>query len=163
MSQLLIGQSAPDISFTNLEGEVIALSSFQGEPVLLNFFKSNCVWCRSELVNLAYVYRRTENVQVKILGVLVGQDATTAAEFAAEQNLDIPILLDRPSESQTAFQLERVPTLILLDGSGKVVRVFEGATEQLAGIVEQTILAIAGDQELPEYSLVGNGCGLNDE
>jgi len=162
MSQLLIGQSAPEIYFTNLNGERIVLSSLYGEPVLLNFFKSNCVWCRSELVNLAYVYRRVEDVQVKIVGVLVGQDAATAAQFASEQNLDIPIFLDEAGESQTAFQLERVPTLVLMDSNGKIIRVFEGATEQLAGIVEQTILAIAGEQELPEYSLVGNGCSVND-
>lgn len=162
MSKLLIGTNAPNVTFTDFENRQIALSSFQGEPVLLNFFKSNCVWCRSELVNLAYVYRRVENVQVKIIGILVGQDAATARQFAEEQNLDIPILLDNTGESQAAFQLERVPTLVLLDASGKITCVFEGATEQLAGIVEQTILAIAGGQELPEYSLVGNGCGVND-
>ena len=112
--------------------------------------------------NLAYVYRHVDNVQIKIIGVLVGQDAATAARFAEEQNVDIPMLTDSASESQTAFQLERVPTLIFLDAEGKIACVYEGATEQLAGIVEQTILAIAGDQKLPEYSLVGNGCCVND-
>ena len=162
MSKLLLGAEAPDVTFTNLNNKEISLSSLKGEPVLLNFFKSNCTWCRSEMLNLAYVYRRVDNVQIKIIGVLVGQDAATAAQFAEEQNLDIPMMTDEAGASQAAFQLERVPTLVFLDASGKVACVYEGATEQLAGIVEQTILAIAGGHELPEYSLVGNGCSVSD-
>ena len=162
MSKLLVGAQVPDVTFTGLNNEQVNLSSFHGEPVVLNFFKGNCTWCRSEMLNLAYVYRRVDHVQVQILGVLVGQDAATATQFAQDQNLDIPMVVDEAGISQSAFQLERVPTLVFLDATGKVACVYEGATEQLAGIVEQTILAIAGRQELPEYSLVGNGCDALD-
>jgi len=162
MSQLLLGADAPDITFTDLGNAPVSLSSLRGEPVLLNFLKSNCTWCRSEMLNLAYVYRRVENVQIKILGVFVGQDGATAAQFAQEQNLDIQMVTGDAGESQSAFQLTRVPTFVFIDADGKIACVYEGATEQLAGIIEQTILAIAGEQELPEYSLVGNGCGVND-
>ena len=162
MSKLLIGTEAPDVTFTDLQNARVALSSLHGEPVVLNFFKTNCTWCRSEMLRLADVYRRVDNVQVKILGVLVGQDAAIAAQFAKEQELDITMVVDDAGESQTAFQLERVPTLVFIDADGKVACAYEGATEQLAGIVEQTILAIAGEHELPEYSLVGNGCSVND-
>ena len=162
MSKLLKGATVPDITLTDLQNERVALSSLRGTPVLLNFFTSNCTWCRSEMMNLAEVYRRVENMPVVIMGVCVGQDAATAAQFAAEQQLDIPVFTDDGGQSQTLFQLERVPTLILLDAEGKVACIYEGATEQLAGIVEQTILAIANNQQLPEYSLVGNGCGFEN-
>lgn len=162
MNQLIIGESAPDALFTTLDGEQITLSSLQGQPVLLNFLTTNCTWCRTEMLSLSQVYKRTDNVQIKILGVVVGQDTAGAAQFAAEQNLGVEIVVDESGASRSAFQLERVPTLVFIDAAGKIACVYQGATEQLAGIVEQTILAIAGEQELPEYSLVGNGCGLND-
>jgi len=163
MSKLLVGQDAPEISFTDLNGEDFALSSLRGTPVVLNFLTSNCTWCRSQMSHLTDVYERKHNVDVQILGIFVGQDATVAQQFAGEQNLDIRIVTDEAGESQSAFQLERVPTFIFLDSEGKIVCVYEGATEQLAGIIEQTILAVAGHQELPEYSLVGNGCSVNGQ
>lgn len=162
MSQLLIGAPAPDVAFLDSQNNPFALSSLSGEPVLLNFVKTNCTWCRSEMVNLAYVYKRLDNVQIKNLAVFVGQDSATVAQFAQEQNLKIPLVTADANEMQSAFDLHRVPTFVFLDAEGKIACVYEGATEQLAGIVEQTILAIAGEQELPEYSLVGNGCSVHD-
>src|SRR5687767_8042126 len=132
MSRHFLGVEAPNLTFTDLQNNPIALSSLRGEPVLLNFITSNCTWCRSEMVNLAYVFRRLDNVQIKILGVLVGQNATTAAQFAAEQNLDITMVTDVAGEAQNAFQLQRVPTLVFIDASGQIACVYEGATEQLA-------------------------------
>jgi len=163
MSQLLIGHDAPDLTFTDVNGETFALSSLRGAPVVLNFLTSNCTWCRSQMSHLADVYERKHNVDVQVLGIFVGQDAMVAKQFADEQNLDIRIVADDAGQSQNAFQLERVPTFILLDGEGKIVCVYEGATEQLAGIIEQAVLAAAGHQELPEYSLVGNGCSVNGQ
>ena len=162
MSQLLIGAPAPDVTFLDSQNNSFALSSLRGEPVLLIFVKTNCTWCRSEMVNLAYVYKRVENVKIKILAVFVGQDSATAAQFAQEQNLKIPLVTADASEVQSAFDLHRVPTFVFLNAEGKIACIYEGATEQLAGIIEQTILAMAGEQELPEYSLVGNGCGIED-
>lgn len=162
MSQLLIGAPAPDVAFVDSQNNSLALSSLRGEPVLLNFVKTNCTWCRSEMVNLTSVYKRVEHVQIKILNVFVGQDFATAVQFAQEQNLEISLVTADAQEMQKAFDLQRVPTFVFLDAEGKIACVYEGVTEQLAGIIEQTILAIAGEHELPEYSLVGNGCGIND-
>ncbi len=162
MSKLLIGALAPEVTFTDLQNAPLLLSSLRGEPVVLNFITGNCTWCRTEMLNLAYVYRRVEHVQIKVLGVIVGQDSDAASQFATEQNLDISMVVAKAEDVQRAFHLERVPSVVFLDAEGKIACAYEGATEQLAGIVEQTILAIAGEQELPEYSLVGNGCGLND-
>src|SRR5207237_4750692 len=39
------------------------------------------------------------------------------------------------------FGLIRVPTLVLVDAKGMVSCIYEGASEQLAGVVEQTIMA----------------------
>lgn len=150
---------APDFTLPSAAGENITLSTFNGTPLLLNFFTSHCVWCHTEMQRLAEIYRRVHNVNVRIIGIMPGSDtATTALQFAGEHRLDFPILLDNERSVCTSYGITRVPSVVLIDNEGKIARVYEGATEQLSGIVEQTILAAAGDRELPKYSLVGNGC-----
>ena len=153
------GATAPDFTLTDLEGNTVQLSQLQGTPVLLNFYNSTCPWCQTEMPRLADVYRRQEEVSVHILGVVTADDQTTAAAFAKDKRIEFPSVLDSEHQVSAAYAIERVPTVLLIDAEGFVSRVYEGASEQLAGVVEQTLLAAAGGAELPEYHLIGNGCG----
>lgn len=156
---LLTGTQAPEFTLSGVGGKTVALSSLQGMPAALIFYTENCTWCRSQMPRLAEVYRRLNNVDVRIIAVLVGEaDAARSEIFAREHELDFPVLLDAEREVCAAYQITRVPTIVVIDGEGKITRIYEGATEQLAGIVEQTMLAAAGRHTLPEYSMVGNGC-----
>ena len=157
MIDLAVGMDAPEFELKNLDGEQVRLSRLAGTPVLLNFYSANCSWCQTEVPRLAHVYQRMSNVDVKVLGVAIGEDEATASQFASEKQLPFPILIDDGTIAAT-YHLKRVPTIVLVDSDGKVACVYEGVTEQLTGMVEQAILAIAGHRELPEYSLVGNGC-----
>lgn len=160
MSSLTAGSAAPVFALSDLNGELVRLEALRGKPVLLNFYKSTCPWCQVEMPRLAEVYRHQSELAVHVLGVSVGKDDQDAASrFAREKKLEFPIVVDDSREVRQQFDVQRVPTLVLIDAQGTVQRVYEGSSEQLRGIVEQTLLASAGGEEPPEYHLVGNGCG----
>jgi peroxiredoxin len=147
----------PDFSLTDLDGQRIEYSALRGRPILLNFFTSACPWCQVEMPKLAEVYERHRKVEVAVVGVAVGDDtAASARAFAQEKKLHFPIALD--AALPRAFGLERVPAVVLINGDGAVARVYQGSSEQLSGIVEQTLLAAAEGSELPEFHFIGNGC-----
>lgn len=155
------GAAIPSFCLKNLKGEEVDNSSLVGAPALLTFFQSNCTWCHTELPKLADVYRRNKRVDVRVLGIAVGQETETVEEFAQEMGLDFELLTDDDGSFCGAMGLKRVPSIVFVDEGGEIARIFEGVTTQLAGIVEQTLLASAGERELPQYSLVGNGCTPN--
>lgn len=157
MAKLLVGEPAPDFALADSQGQTIELARLRGAPVLLNFFKSDCSWCQVEMPKLADVYRRLADLDLHIVGVAVGEEAAQAEQFALDKELDFSIVADA-GETGAAYGLERVPTLVLVDAAGIVAQVYEGSSEQLASIVEQTILAAVHGHELPDFSLVGNGC-----
>lgn len=129
------------------------------EPVFLNFFRSDCPWCASEMPQLAEVYRRHAKLGFIVAGIAVGDDDETAATlFANAKNLDFPVTADPNGALKTAFAIERVPAIVAINAQGLVERTYEGVTEQLAGILEQTIMAIAHDKAPPVYQMIGNGC-----
>jgi peroxiredoxin len=160
MAELTLGHPAPDLKITSLNGSEFDLQSFKGQPVLLTFFKSTCPWCQVEIPRLAKVYAhmKENGIDVPVQGVVVGSDTPeSAARFAQNSHLDIPLAVDTDKTARADFGLVRVPTLVLVDAKGNIARVYEGATEQLAGIVEQTIIAAARGDAPPNYEMVGNG------
>ena len=129
------------------------------QPIILNFFRSDCPWCASEMPQLAEVYRRHRKLDFVVAGIAVGSDsAADATNFANAKNLDFPALADTDNNLRNAFAIERVPAIVVINAQGLVERTYEGVTEQLAGILEQTILAIAHDNTPPDYDMIGNGC-----
>ena len=129
------------------------------QAVFLNFFRSDCPWCASEMPQLAEVYRRHEKLDFLVVGIAVGSDDEAAAQnFANAKNLDFPVAADENGALKKAFAIERVPAIVAINAQGLVERTYEGVTEQLAGILEQTIMAIAHDNAPPAYDMIGNGC-----
>lgn len=130
-----------------------------GRPVFLNFFRSDCPWCATEIPRLGEIYARHADLTLYIVGVAVGGDSNeSAAAFAQNKGLPFPVVADASGAVKAAFGIERVPAVVAINGQGLVERTYEGATEQLTGIVEQTLFALAHGSEPPEYDMVGNGC-----
>jgi len=152
--------AAPEFSLTDLDGQTTEYSALRGRPVVLNFFISTCPWCQVEMPKLAEVYQRLSKVDIAVFGVAVdGDTVETARAFAAAKELEFPIAVD--AQLPRAFGLERVPAVVLMDDEGRVARIYQGSSEQLSGIVEQSLFAIAGDGELPDFDFIGNGCAAS--
>lgn len=128
-------------------------------PVFLNFFRSDCPWCASEMPQLSELYARHKNLGAHIIGIAVGNDTPqSATQFARDKQLSFPIIADQTGEIKAAFAIERVPAVVAIGAHGLVERTYEGVTEQLPGILEQTLFALAHGSEPPEYDMIGNGC-----
>jgi peroxiredoxin len=131
----------------------------QDHPVFLNFFRSDCPWCASEMPQLSSIYARHSDLTPLIIGVAVGHDdAQKAVDFARDKALSFPVVADEGGALKTAFNIERVPAIVAINSQGLIERTYAGATEQLPGILEQTLFALAHDTTPPEYDMIGNGC-----
>lgn len=153
---------APDFSLPSRGGETVQLSAHRDAPVLLIFFTPNCSWCEVALPRFVEVLHRVEEMTVSVIGVVHGTENDLEV-FLGNQQINFPLALDNDGGTMRAYGIERVPTLVLLGPGGVVARVYEGWTEQLPGIFEQTMLAMAHthdvvDHPLPDYAQVGNGC-----
>lgn len=128
-------------------------------PVFLNFFRSDCPWCQSEMPQLAQTYKRHHDLNIQVLGVAVGDDTPeTIEKFVADKQLTFPVVPDPDGALRSAFAIERVPTVVAIGATGLIECTFEGATEQLNGILEQAIFAAAHGTQMPEFHMTGNGC-----
>ena len=141
---LRAGCRAPDFTLARLKDGLVKGSAELGKmiadgPVLLAFFKSSCPVCQMTLPLLDRVHRGRKAGSFEVFGVSQ-DDAETTREFAGEFGLSFPMLLDTEENgypASNAFGISHVPSLFLVDRSGKIAWSTEGFHKrefaQLAG------------------------------
>lgn len=119
--QGLIGQSAPDFALPPaVAGDNVRLSEYRGQPVMLLFWSSGCAECAGQLAVLGRLYDTYHSSGLIVLGVSVDDDVQHAARFAREHPAHFPVLLDQSKGVGRAYQIDRLPTTVLIDRSGVV-------------------------------------------
>jgi cytochrome c biogenesis protein CcmG, thiol:disulfide interchange protein DsbE len=134
----LVGHDAPDFTLPivangatlGADKATLTLSDLRGRAVLLDFWATWCGPCRAQTPIVDQVSRRWQHRGVVVLGV--STDATDEGDlrqFAIARGLSYPILQDGVGLASRSYEVENLPTLIVVSPAGKVVAVRTGVTE----------------------------------
>jgi len=118
------GQTAPEILLPTPEGNQIALSSFRGKVVLIDFWASWCGPCRKEMPNVVKAYAKFKDKGFEIFGVSLDQDRDRWVEAIAKDGMTWPQVSDlKYWESAPArlYNVQSIPYTVLLDKEGKIL------------------------------------------
>lgn len=134
-------QPAPEVAFTDADGNPATLADFDGKPAVVNLWATWCQPCLKEMPSL-------DRLQARFAGRLVvaaiSEDRTggkVVVPFVAEMGLkNLKVYLDPKSAVGHAFALRGLPTSIVIDARGRVVGKVEGPAEwdsdKMVGILE---------------------------
>jgi peroxiredoxin len=131
------GFRAPDFTLSDLDGEQVSLSDFQGQLVLINFWAAWCPPCRDELPAIHAQYEESDDLVV--LGVNFQEGADEVGPFVTDEGLTFPILLDKEGRVTMMYRARGLPTSFLVDAEGIITAVHIGpmTAHQLKGHVTQ--------------------------
>jgi thiol-disulfide isomerase/thioredoxin len=117
-----ISGRAPEFSGTSPEGKTIRLSDFAGKAVLVDFWASWCAPCRQELPFLAEQYSLNRDSGFVVLAVNVDKEAKNLDKFLSGLAVrpDFPVVHDPKSKICPLYELEGMPTSVLIDRRGIV-------------------------------------------
>jgi peroxiredoxin len=115
---LEIGDAAPSFQLTDIDGQTVSLSDFQGEPVLLNFWATWCVPCRLEMPYIQEVYNERSEPGLVILAINIGESLAKVEEFMQDNNLSFPVLLDLEGKVAEKYNILPIPTTYFIDSDG---------------------------------------------
>ena len=115
-----VGSIAPVFTLPDVKGKTFDLQAHRGEIVVLNFWAFWCDTWKAELPHLKVLAARQEEMGFRLVAVSV--DGTRLREFMniTNGNLPFPVLLDGGANVSQRFRIAHVPTVIILDGAGKI-------------------------------------------
>ena len=130
-----------EASYTTWDGEEVPLASVRGTPTVVNFFASTCIPCITEMPAFEEVYQElgAADAPVRFLGIAISTDRSDdAQELVDTTGVTYPTAQDKDSSVASALDVTLLPTTVLLDADGEVVRTSSG---ELSAEELRTLLA----------------------
>lgn len=151
-----VGQTV-ELKLKDLFGTEQSLSQYKGRIIILNFWATYCLPCREEMPDLAAIQNEYAALGVQVIGASADAagDRAKVLQFIKETKVNFPIWLGAASSDMMRFGLgEALPGTIVLDKTGKIVRVISGIVnkEDLKKQIE-TMLATA-EAAAPKTELI---------
>jgi len=122
------GEKAQDFSLKDINNRIVRLSDYGNKVIILNFFATWCPPCKSEIPDFVELVKEYGDKGLVIIGVSVDNgDMETIKNFAAQYNINYPILLDDGLVSNAYGPIQGIPATFIIDKKGRIVQKIVGA------------------------------------
>jgi cytochrome c-type biogenesis protein len=122
-------KAAPDIEFPTLDGGSLRLSDLRGRVVLLNFWATWCIPCRSEIPTLSAMQKEMEVSGLTVIGVSYDDSADMVAEFQKDIRQDYKVVLGG-KEVESKLPATPLPTTYIIDREGRIRQTIIGEKDR---------------------------------
>jgi cytochrome c biogenesis protein CcmG/thiol:disulfide interchange protein DsbE len=132
-------EPAPSFQLHDASGKTVALADFEGKPVVLNLWATECGGCKEELPSFVALHRAYNARGVRVIGVsmdVMYEGLKSPAEgwarvtpFARAHGLSYTILLDDGSVEE-GYRLTAMPATYLIDKHGRIAATYVGIVDE---------------------------------
>jgi cytochrome c biogenesis protein CcmG, thiol:disulfide interchange protein DsbE len=115
-----IGDAAPPLVLTALDGTVIDLAKLRGKVVLVNFWATWCAPCRKEMPTFDAFYRRHRAENLELVGISIDFARDAAKMRKAAAPLAYPIAWIKDIGVNGFGDPDGVPVTYVIDADGVI-------------------------------------------
>lgn len=113
-----------EFSAPNPEGKIVSLKESLGKITIVDFWASWCGPCRAEMPNIVAIYKDFHPKGLNIIGISLDKDAAKWKDAIAKNNLSwtqVSHLKFWEEPIAIQYGVQEIPTMFILDSSGKVI------------------------------------------
>jgi cytochrome c biogenesis protein CcmG/thiol:disulfide interchange protein DsbE len=139
-----VGDAAPALAGTSLDGHALSLAAWHGSVVVVLFWASWCTPCQAEQPAVNALVRQETPAGVHFVGVSVDVDRSAAWSYLTRFAVPYDSLVDPGQTLALDFEVAGPPTTFVIDRRGRV------AAELVGELSTDDLRArIAGAQSSP--------------
>jgi thiol-disulfide isomerase/thioredoxin len=128
----VVGQEV-ELKLTDLSGSQQSLGSLKGRVVILNFWATYCIPCKSEMPDLAAIQNEYAALGVQVIGASTDDlgDRQKVLQFVKETRINFPIWIGTGTADMLRFGLgSALPGTVIVGKDGLIARVISGVVNQ---------------------------------
>ncbi|QUW23359.1 redoxin domain-containing protein [Sporosarcina sp. Marseille-Q4063] len=128
------GKTPPDFELLTLSGDVIKLTDYKGQKVVLNFWASWCGPCKAEMPHMQNYYENhkdSANVEIIAVNMTTEERGLVSIEkFVDAYGLTFPIPLDNDGEVMDKYRIMTIPTTYMISTDGTIKQKIIGPMDE---------------------------------
>jgi cytochrome c biogenesis protein CcmG, thiol:disulfide interchange protein DsbE len=121
-----VGSPAIPFELKSLDGRSVGLASFQGKPLIVNFFASWCDPCREEMPLINDLAINGTKGGYTVLGIAVEDTRAAITQYMREAKIVFPVALDLNSTVKRSYRIFGPPATFFIDAQGIIRDVILG-------------------------------------
>jgi peroxiredoxin len=135
---------APQFSLTDLNGRNVALSSYRGKVVLLDFWATWCDPCREEIPRFIQLQDDLGKKGLQIIGISMDDDVQPVREFYRQYRINYPVAMGDAKLGDQYGGILGVPIAFVIGRDGRIYAKHVGATrfsvfeDEVSALLERT-------------------------
>lgn len=136
-------QLAPNVNFTDLQGQKFSTQDLRGKVVMVNFWATSCATCIKEMPEMADTYRKYKDQGLEFVAVAMQYDPPNyVLNYAQTRQLPFKVALDVQGNLAKSFgDVTLTPTTFVIGKDGQIIKRYVGAPkfDQLHGLLDKAL------------------------
>ncbi|WP_236974461.1 TlpA family protein disulfide reductase [Membranihabitans maritimus] len=137
---LIVGDKAPDFSYTDMIGKSHSLSDYSGKYTLIDFWGSWCQPCRKSNGKLVKLINQVDTSQIQIISIGIEENQDQWKEAIRKDSLFWPQHTSSfemfQADLAKEYHVHETPTYFLLDRDRKIIA-RSGALQEISEILSR--------------------------
>jgi thiol-disulfide isomerase/thioredoxin len=127
----MVGEMAPDISFTTFDGQTVNLRDYRGKVVFLDFWATWCGPCRMEMPHIQALHDEMKDTGEVVFIGASNEDQKTIENWLQKNPYTFKMVMVKPEDAQGKYNVTSIPAGFVIDREGMIKAHMIGAQSEL--------------------------------
>jgi peroxiredoxin len=125
--EIAVGATAPDFCLKDTEGNIIILSNYAEQPIVLRFFETDCRFCRADtpIINVYFEKYKDKGLEVFYVAAF-HETKETVTSFMQDLDVPFPVIIDESGDLAESYDVILYPQTIIIAPGRKIRAIVPG-------------------------------------